>query len=303
MKPARLYAMIAAGAALLVLSVEVAYRVFAGDKLLYRADPEIEYVPQPNQAVQQRGIDMRTNAWGMRSGQVSKQKPAEAFRVLVVGDSVVFGYTNIHHAQLATTLLSDAELKDGRSLQALNVSASSWGPGNMLAWFEANGTFSADTAILVLSSHDLEDNRTFGPLDRDMPQTRPLLGSLDWLLRRLPPAKPTPDPRTPGDAARALPLLMDRLAALPDGACLILHQTQEERQDSGLPSELQEIAALAQGRGISVVEDFRFVSVVEGFVDSIHLSARGQSQLAEAMKTCPALADRLPTSQFASVWP
>jgi hypothetical protein len=298
-KPARLYAMIAGAAALLVLSAEVAYRVFAGDKLLYSAHPEIEYVPQPNQAVQQRGIDMRTNAWGMRSGQVSEQKPAEAYRLLVVGDSVVFGHTNIQHAALATTLLSDAELRDGRRLQALNVSASSWGPGNMLAWLELNGTFNSDTAILVLSTHDLEDNRTFGPLDNDFPQSRPLLGSLDWLMRRLPSPQHTLDHRTQGDAARALPPLLDRLAALPEGACLILHKTQEERQESGLPPQMREIAALAEARGIPVVEDFRFISVVEGFADSIHLSVRGQSQLAEAMKTCPALADRLPTSQFA----
>jgi hypothetical protein len=286
--------MIAAGLVLLVLTAEVAFRVIAGEKLLYRADPEIEYLPQPNQAVHQRGIDMRTNAWGMRSAAIAAEKPADTFRVLVVGDSVVFGYTNIHHEALATTLLSEATLKDGRKPETLNISASSWGPGNMLAWLDANGIFNADAAILVLSSHDMEDDRTFGPLESDFPQSRPLLGSLDWVLRRISKAKPSgPDPRTAGDARRSLPVLIDRLAALPGGACLILHKTQEERQVSGQSANGAEISALAQARAMPVIDDFRFVSVVEGFSDSIHLSAIGQSQLADAMKTCPALAERL----------
>lgn len=296
MKPARLFAMIAAGLALLVITAEVAFNVIAGEKLLYRADPEIEYLPQPNQAVHQHGIDMRTNRWGMRSAQSDNQKPADAFRVLVVGDSVVFGHINIHHAALATTLLSEATLKEGRRLETLNVSASSWGPGNMLAWLDANGTLGADSAILVLSSHDIEDDRLFGPLESDFPQRRPVLGSLDWVLRQLPSPRPAIDPRTQGDAARSLPLLLDRLAALPNGACLILHETQEERQEEGPSREGTQIALLARQRGIAVIDDFRFISVVEGFSDSIHLSARGQSQLAEAMKTCPAIAERLSDS-------
>jgi hypothetical protein len=289
----RLYAMIAAGLVLLVLCAEVAFRAIAGDKLLYRADPEIEYLPLSDQNVRQRGVEMRTNAWGMRSPSILRDREGNVFRLLVVGDSVVFGYININQRDLATTQLWNLALKHDQRLETLNVSASSWGPGNMLAWLDAHPALGVDAAILVLSSHDIKDDRTFGPLESDFPQGRPLLGSLDWVLRRLPSAKPPIDPRTQGDAARSLPLLFDRLAALPNGACLILHETQEERQKEGPSKDGMQIALLARQRGIPVIDDLRFISVVDGFSDSIHLSAKGQAQLADAIKTCPAVADRL----------
>ena len=104
----RLTAIIAGCLLLALLAAELGARIVQGERLLYRADPDIEYLPLPDQAVVQRGVEMRTNSWGMRSGAVGAEKPGDAFRVLVIGDSVVFGHNTVAHDELATTALSSS---------------------------------------------------------------------------------------------------------------------------------------------------------------------------------------------------
>lgn len=272
---------------------EATLRVFGGDRLLYVADPEIEYLPAPNQAVIQQGLDMRTNAWGMRSDPTSEAKPADVFRVLVIGDSIVFGHTNIAHADLATNIVSRMRMEDGRRIEALNVSATSWGPGNMLAWLDKHGALNADAIVLVLSTHDLEDDRTFKPPNRDAyPQADPVSRLIDGLWRRLTPdpASSAPDdPRSEGDAQAALPIMMQRAAAAPMGGCLIVHPTREEWSASGPVAEEQRLEATGLSAGLAVFYGRAFIDAASDYSDGIHLSPEGQQNLARAIAACPAL--------------
>lgn len=273
---------------------EVTLRVFGGERLLYRADPEIEYLPAPNQAVTRDGLDMRTNEWGMRSDPVELEKPPGVFRVLVIGDSIVFGHTNTAHANLATSLLSNMQVADGRRIETLNVSATSWGPGNMLAWLGKHGALDADAIVLVLSTHDLADDRTFAPPDRDVyPQSKPISLLADGLWRRLTPdpADSAPvDPRTDGDALAALPLLMQRVAATPAGGCLIIHPTAEEWRAKTPTAEEQRLEATGLSAGLAVFYGRSFIREASDYSDGIHLSRTGQQSLARAIAACPALA-------------
>jgi len=273
---------------------EATLRILQGDRLLYRADPEIEYLPAPNQAVLVDGVDVRTNALGMRSDPAEPEKPPGVFRVLVIGDSIVFGHTNTAHANLATSLLSNMQVADGRRIEALNVSATSWGPGNMLAWLDKHGTVQADAMVLVLSTHDLADDRTFAPLHRDgLPQSEPLSVVADWLWRKLTPdpADSAPvDPRTEGDAQAALPLLMQRVAAAPLGGCLIIHPSAEEWAAKTPVAEEQRLEATGLSAGLAVFYGRSFIREASDYSDGIHLSRTGQQSLAHAIAACPALA-------------
>ena len=278
----------------LVIVGEAAVRLIGGDKLLYRADPGIEYLPAPDQALSRQGIAYRTNAWGMRSDPAAEAKPDDVFRVLVVGDSIVFGHDNIGHGDLATTLLSSMRMEDGRRIEALNVSATSWGPGNMLAWLDRFGTLDADAIVLVLSTHDLEDDRTFKPLGRDtFPQSMPVSALAGWLERRLipdPAANAPDDPRSGGDAHAALPALMQRVAAAPMGGCLIIHPTAEEWKSPTPVAEEQRLETTALGAGLAVFYGRTFIDNASDYSDGIHLSPAGQKDLARAISACPALA-------------
>ena len=277
--------------AILLVTAEIAFRLIAGERLLYRADPAIEYLPKPDQSVVQRGVRFETNAWGMRSPAISREKREDAFRVIVLGDSVVFGHTNINQADLATTRLAALRLGDGRKIEALNIAAPSWGPGNLLAWLEANGLLGADAAVVVLSSHDLDDDRTFAAPDRSAhPQTQPLFALGDWVSRQLGGSsseKPT-DPRSPGDARRSLPALFSKLSAAPSGACVVLHSTLDELFSLKAVTQIEELRDSAVAAGLDVVYARDLISASD-YVDGIHLSAEGQANLAKAIMACPAL--------------
>lgn len=279
-----------AGAAIVA---EVTLRVFGGSRFLYRADPEIEYLPAPNQAVIQNGVDMRTNAWGMRSDAATETRPVDAFRVLVMGDSIVFGHTNISHDDLATTRLSRAQMDDGRQIEVLNASATSWGPGNMLAWLDRFGTLEADAIVLVLSTHDLGDDRTFKPPNRNVyPQAAPvslLVDGLWWRLTPDPADSAPDDPRSEGDAMAALPALFKRVAEAPTGGCLIVHPTAEEWKAKLPTAEEQRLETTALGAGLDVFYGRDFISDASDYSDGIHLSAAGQEDLMRAIAACPAL--------------
>jgi hypothetical protein len=295
-RPARIWQIAATFVAALAgtaIVAEATLRLFGGERFRYRADPEIEYLPAPDQAVVQGGLDMRTNQWGMRSDAVAETRPADAFRVMVIGDSIVFGHTNISHDDLATTRLSRVRMDDGRRIEALNVSATSWGPGNMLAWLDRFGMLEADAIVLVLSTHDLGDDRSFKPPDRNVyPQAAPLSLLADGLWRRLTPdpaASAPDDPRSEGDAMAALPGLFQRAADAPTGGCLIVHPTAAEWKAKVPTAEEQRLETTALGAGLDVFYGRDFISDASDYSDGIHLSPAGQEDLMHAIAACPAL--------------
>jgi hypothetical protein len=282
------------GAVLIVLlaGTELSLRIFMGQPALYVADAEIEYMFQPDQRVHRFGREVKINAYGMRSEDLVSADAAGRFRVLVLGDSVVNGGNLTDQSALATDMLSRQQTSAGEPIDALNVSAGSWGPGNLLAYINRFGTFDADMAILVLSRHDLDDDRTFAPLDKNTyPTAAPMFATqefLDRYVQRYLPFKWSSPPSSggaalAGDAETLVPVLLDRLAALPGGACLILHYETGE-QDSE-PAEMQKLASLAEARGIQVVDDRVFMSAAS-FRDEIHLNDAGQRGLLEAMHQC-----------------
>ena len=276
----------------LLVAAEIAFRLTAGERLLYRADPAMEYAPQPDQSVVQRGVSFETNAWGMRSPAVLRDKPEGAFRVLVLGDSVVFGHTNINQADLATTRLSTLELGDGRKIETLNISAPSWGPGNLLAWLETNSLLGADAVAVVLSSHDLDDDRTFAPPNRAIyPQRQPLFAMGDWVMRQISGDREntSADPRSAGDARRSLPALFQQASNAPAGACLVLHSTVDELFSLTPSTEIGELRETAVAAGLDIVHARDLIDS-SSYVDGIHLSAEGQANLAKVLMACPALA-------------
>ena len=167
-----------------------------GNPPLSVAHPTIEYLFKPNQDVRRFGNSVRINAYGMRSYDFSESKPESEFRLLVSGDSVLNGGALTNQAHLATELLQEKlETALDRPSVVGNVSAGSWGPGN-LAWLCAGyGFFEADVVILLISTHDYRDNPKFAPLNPSThPQRRPISALGEGITRYLPrylPSLPT----------------------------------------------------------------------------------------------------------------
>jgi hypothetical protein len=275
------------------IAVEFAARTFIGFPLIYLPHATLEYLPAPNQQGRHRGMPYATNQWGMRTALIAEDTAEDAFRVAVFGDSIVFGHTITPQEDLATTRLSALAMPDDRRIEALNIAANSWGPGNQLAFIESYGLFDADAAVLVIATHDLSDDRAFDPLAMNvMPTSRMPMALLDWSTRRegrLVEIQGAPTEDMTGDARRSLPALLGRLRAADDGACILLHETRSERLASEPSAAVQEITALAAGYGIPLVRTRDHIDP-SAFADDIHPTPKGQRGLLAAMLACPSLA-------------
>jgi hypothetical protein len=111
-----------------------------------------------------------------------KSSPNE-FRVLVVGDSIIYGGVRIDQSDIDTEILKrDLQQQLGRPVVVGNASAKSWGPPNELAYLQRFGTLDADVVVLELSSHDYADAPTFVPvvgISVEYPDKKPSLAAFD----------------------------------------------------------------------------------------------------------------------------
>jgi hypothetical protein len=142
------------------------YAIGLGDPPLYVADSKMEYLLQPSKTYYRFHKRFAVNRYSMRADDFpsTKSDPSE-FRVLVIGDSVIYGGVLIDQADIDTEILKrelQQELK--RPVVVGNASAKSWGPPNELAYLQRFGTLDADVVILELSSHDYADAPTFVPV-------------------------------------------------------------------------------------------------------------------------------------------
>ncbi|QYU69328.1 hypothetical protein J4558_04070 [Leptolyngbya sp. 15MV] len=296
----------AIGLALAVLVAEVVLRLVVGlgDPPLYRADPSIEYLNVPG-SYRRFGKRITINRWSMRAPELDPDKPAEEYRVLVVGDSIVHGGAKLDDGELATTLLRERLSRAmGRPVSVAAVATGSWGPPNQLAYLERYGLFGADAAIIVWSSHDAWDNPRFGPLPDALPQRRPLL-ALEEALRRYAPAMlarltrraGTPDFLWVGterdveaslSAARSM-VSRFRSAGIPVG--VVLHAARSERArdyDGPLRMGRGHLDRLVADLGLPIAETAGVFSALERtgidpLMDDLHPNAAGQRALAEVM--------------------
>lgn len=283
--------------ALLILALELVSRFILGlgTPPLSIAHPRIEYMFRPNQNVMRFGNQLVFNEFGMRS--ISLAEIAAKHRILVFGDSVVNGGNLTDQADLATTLLSDSNTFYG------NVSAGSWGPANMAAWLEEFGSQKADTAVVVLSSHDAYDLPTFAPLDpENNPTKAPILALEEAIFRYLPRYLPfakvdariakaeTPDLQTQQAGHQAIERLLSDLHKSGMKVCLIQHLTIGEMNTSPAYG-WNEIRFHFKNRGYPVVQlsDWTRPALAKyesPFRDDIHLNAAGQKLLMQAISKC-----------------
>lgn len=170
----------------IVVLAELASRTILGlgQPLLYQSDPALEYISKPDQDIRRFGNRITINSYGLRDEPIAPRPPAGQSRVLVFGDSVVFGGAQTDQPDLATAVLQRRLQQRDPSQEVLNVSAGSWGPGNWKGWSATRGFLGATDVVLVISSHDAADTPTFSPLDPVEQPTHNPPGALYELLAR-----------------------------------------------------------------------------------------------------------------------
>lgn len=269
------------------------YGLGLGDPPLYIADPKIEYLNKPG-TYQRLGHPIHINQWSMRSPDFPEKKPdSSELRVLVVGDSVVFGGAWMRDEDTATWKLAQKLSKAaGRPVVVANIAAGSWGPPNELAYLERFGDFDADAIIVVWSSHDAWDVPTFAPLGVENPTTRPKSALSELIFRYAIPrffrAAPPPPAHTPAekdDSLRAARSILEfaRGRSIPIG--VVLHSTRAELTEKSIEG-LDALRAVADSEGVPVFQTSSVLAapVEKGskiYQDDIHPTPEGQTLLGD----------------------
>jgi len=270
------------------------------------AHPRIEYMFKPDQDVLRFGHRLLINHYGMRSEPFAARHGKNEFRVMVFGDSVVFGGAQTDQADLATTLLRKklaAEM--GKDVVVGNISAGGWGACHWLAYAQEYGFFAADVVILVISSHDYADNRTFQPLDKlAQPTEPPVSALLEGIERYLPRYLPKfltsgsetqletdhfQEPPEP-NIERGLRDLRQFLVLAREHAGQVVvfqHWEQSEIRQGNARAGNQRIGEICASLNIPTIQLAPYYSqaIQQGenpYRDNIHLNALGQRIMAEA---------------------
>ena len=116
--------------ALVLLSEGILRMMGFGHTVLYVADPDIGYYPQPNAELIRYGGRVATNAFGMRSPQVDRDKPTGVFRILMLGDSTLYGGSYIDQEDMYATVLQKRLTALGLpgKVEVLAMGCNGWGP-------------------------------------------------------------------------------------------------------------------------------------------------------------------------------
>jgi len=276
-----------------------------GTPPLYVVDDLTEYRLKPDQQIRRFGNRISVNAFSMRSAPLAASRDRSLPRVLIFGDSIVWGGTSLDQSLIATDVL-----RQSGALEVGNVSAPSWGPGNWLGWARRFGFLQATDVVLVISSHDAADNPSSKAFQGD--QNHPLRppvsaffeGFQRYLLPRLQgllplaPFKPASlaeaEPTSPTDprVQRGLADLRTLIQlARTSGARVVAVQFADRKEAAS--GQFQPgnawIAQLLKAEGVPAVQAgpiFRSCGPIASlYSDGIHpYTAAGQACLARAIE-------------------
>jgi len=103
--------------------------------------------------------EFRINSQGFRSGEeFTYQKPAETYRILILGDSFSMGY-EVNQEECYSEILGQYLRSRGRSVQVINASVSGFSNAEELIFFQEEGIkYSPDVVILGFFENDIKDN-------------------------------------------------------------------------------------------------------------------------------------------------
>lgn len=147
--------------------------------ILFKTDKNIGWVHVPNAEANWQGtgeynVDVKMNALGLRDRERTYQKPADTFRILVLGDSFAEG-TQVPLEQLFSIKLEKCLIERmNTDIEVINTGVTSYGIGDELLFFVNEGVkyqpdlvlvtiYAANDAVRDLG-RDIDDNmiQSFG---------------------------------------------------------------------------------------------------------------------------------------------
>jgi len=129
---------------------------------LFEYDPDLGWRGQAGARGQFVGweftTDVRLNSRGFRDAEFTAAKAPGVFRIVVLGDSIAWGY-GVEQTQRFADLLPEAWLREGRAAQVVNLAVSGYGTDQELLLWERQGRrYCADLVLLALYENDVREN-------------------------------------------------------------------------------------------------------------------------------------------------
>lgn len=240
------------------------------------------------------------NAQGLRTAELAPQKPDGQHRMLLIGDSVIYGGHFLDQSETIAAQMAKTLASANCAPRVLPAAVSSWGPENQAAFLKKRGTFGADWAAIIVSAHDLYDVMQDDPdiLPYRTKPSRTALGDAVQAAReRLLRTAPAPPRFTPQErraiSLDALTRMTKQLRAAGAKVFLVYHPTTTERTTSARP-ERQAFQNWARDQGVAFADLGDAPIPLDGYRDTIHPNPLGAEKIAAELAhltsktlTCP----------------
>lgn len=268
---------------------EVALRLFGwGNPPIAVRDAALEYRLVPDNEYRRWGNRIYINSYGFRAPDHTGTASSAEVRLLLIGDSVVYGNHFLDQEETIAQRLSAILSSSSCTVRVIPMAVSSWGPVNQMAALSRYGTFQAAEVAIILSSHDLIDT----PVGHDASvipyRLSPPMGAIgdfiEALFERLFPSTPEPAPMSFEDRAQtslsALNRIKDQVEAQGAELLFVYNATVSERT-SGTSDNGLRLFHWAEQNGVDVF-DLGVIPDI-GYRDSIHPNANGTASIAQAL--------------------
>ena len=127
-----------------------------GQRYLYDETLGWKNIPSWESATFDRKIAI--NSKGLRDREYPYEKPAGVFRILVLGDSFVWGY-GVSNEETFTERLEQALTAEGAAIEVLNAGVSGWGTDQQLLYLESEGfKYSPELVVLAFFLYNDPEN-------------------------------------------------------------------------------------------------------------------------------------------------
>lgn len=266
------------------------FGVGLGDPPLVFLDADTEYELVPSKVYYRYHNRIEINSFGMRATDHSTHGNPQETRVLLIGDSVVYGNHFLDQAETISYQMARAlSVEHGAAacqMRIMPAAASSWGPENQVAYVSKTGLLDADLGILLVSAHDLYDVKGASPFlpYRTKPSVSALhdAGALVW-ERIFEPRIGAPRQISRVEKTQislaALNELRGKFVAASTPIVLMYHPTLQERSE-GPSLERGVFKEWAEDNSVPFVDLGPLPMTKGDYRDSIHPSASGAEQIA-----------------------
>lgn len=125
-----------------------------GRHAFFQYDEVLGWTHKPNKTSYFKNARVQINAKGLRDEDIPYQKPDGEFRMLLLGDSQLFG-DGVWTEETSASLLEKAF----HSVQAINAGIIGYGTDQQLLFLKKEGVkYSPDLIIVTLNAYDFQDN-------------------------------------------------------------------------------------------------------------------------------------------------